>query len=279
MKLNFTLKSFLARKEGWIFTLLILTVMFAGCYEFFSIDQPTEAYNNSSFDVHIVVKEDSGDNDWTVSDLQDIGLFGVLIPDGWGVADSIHFYIVSDSAAYNNDGYLRYSTELSTMLEDSVGSPDNYIWWGAKTTKDADMSFFDSLYFTVTINTDGQTGTFSLQYSVGDEDYWDRDPSDALSNPMPIQITQNPNTSVHTTNDIVCNVYPNPATDRLNIEMDWDFSTNSTLQVYNVSGALIKTIGLTETNNCIDISGLTTGTYILNIVSGQGSASRKIEVR
>ena len=279
MKATITFKRFFSRKEGWILTLLVLAVMFASCYEFFSIDQPTEAYSNSSFDVHFVVKEDAGDNDWTGPDLQDIGLFGVLIPDGWTVNDSIFFTIVSDSSQYNNDGYLKHSSDLSTMLEDSIGSPENYSWWGAKTTEDADMSFFDSLYFTVTINTDEQLGNFNLQYSVGDEDYWDRNPSDDLSDPMPIEITENPATSISTLNGSEFKIYPNPTTENVYVEMDWNKFTNANLSAYDASGKLVNSIRLSESNNMINMSGYPAGTYIVNINSDQGSVSKKILVK
>lgn len=279
MKAIITFKNFFSRKEGWMLALLVFAVLFASCYEFFSIDQPTEAYNNSSFEVNIVVKEDNGGNDWTVPDLQNIGLFGVLIPDGWTVKDSIFFSIISDSSQHNNDGYLKHSTELSTMLEDSIGSPVNYSWWGAKTTQNADMSFFDSLYFTVTINTDAQIGSFNLQYSVGDEDYWDRNPSDALSEPMPIEIIQNPASSVSMLNDSEFKIYPNPTTDKVYIEMDWSKFTNAKLSAYDASGKLVNAVKLSESNNSIDMTSYPSGTYIVNIRSDLGSVSKKILVK
>lgn len=279
MKATITFKRFFSRREGWILTLLVLAAMFASCYEFFTIDQPTEAYNYSSFEVNIVVKEDDGGNDWTVPDLQNIGLFGVLLPDGWTVNDSIFFTIVSDSSQHNNEGYLKHSAELSTMLEDSIGSPDNYSWWGAKTTENADMSFFDSLYFTVTINTDAQTGSFSLQYSVGDEDYWDRNPSDDLSDPMPIEITQNPASSINMLNDSEFKIYPNPTADRVYIEMDWSKFTNAKLSAYDATGKLVHSLKLSESNSSIDMTSYPAGTYILNISSEQGSVSKKILVK
>lgn len=279
MKTIITFKRFFSRREGWILTLLVLAAMFASCYEFFTIDQPTEAYNNSSFEVSIVVKEDDGGNDWTVPDLQNIGLFGVLLPDGWSANDSIFFTIISDSSQYNNEGYLKYSSELSTMLEDSVGSPENYSWWGAKTTENADMSYFDSLYFTVTINTDEQVGNFSLQYSVGDEDYWDRNPSDDLSDPMPIEITQNPATSINVLNDSEFKVFPNPTTDFIYIEMDWSKFTNANLRAYDAAGKLIYSDRLSESNNSIDLTSYPAGTYIVSINSEFGSVSKKVLVK
>lgn len=279
MKSKWTLKGFFSRKEGWFFALVVLALMFAGCYEFFSIDQPTEAYSNSSFDVNIVVKDDGGGNDWTVEGLQDIGLFGVLLPEGWTVKDSIYFTIVSDSADHNNVGYLRYSSELTTMLEDSIGSPEDYGWWGAKTTQDADMTYFDSLYFTVTINTDDKTGTYSLQYSVGDQDYWDRNPSDALSDPLPIEITEFVDAISGVIDESKFSIYPNPASDKVFVELDVNKYANAQLRIYNMSGKLLKSVSLMEAESVVDLSGFAGGTYVMNISSDQGSVSGKILVK
>jgi len=79
MKKNFTLKNFLLRKEGWLSILILIVVFVFGCYEFKWVNQPTEGYTNSTFDVGIVMTEDNdASNDWTYEDLSltKHGLFG-----------------------------------------------------------------------------------------------------------------------------------------------------------------------------------------------------------
>jgi len=275
MKSSTTFKKFLLKKEGWLTILLITAVFFSSCYEFFLINQPTEAFSNSSFDVSIIVKEDDGGNDWTVADLQDIGLLGVLIPDGWTVTDSIEFSIVSTNPIYNNEGVLAHSTALSAMLEDSIGSPENYHWWGAETTEDADMSYFDSLYFTLTVNTDEKTGSFSLQYSVGDKDYWDRNPSDDLSAAMPIEITENIS-AINSVENVNFSVYPNPTSDVISIDVDWVKHKLASIQAFDAGGKLVETFNINQSSNSINLSGFQKGVYFLRINTLSGSATQKV---
>lgn len=280
MKSRITFRKFFSGKAGWLVVLLVLAVFFTSCYEFFKIDQPTEAYNNSSFDVSFIVKDDGGGNDWTVSDLQNIGLFGALIPDGWSVKDSIAFNIVTEGNAFDNSGFLKYNADLSLMLEDSIGSPTNYHWWGAKTTENADMSYFDSLYFTITVITDGQLGTFNLQYTVGDEDYWDRNPADDKSDPMPIEITENPNpNSISLVNIDGFSVYPNPTADKVFVDMNWEQSPNANLEAYDAAGKLIKSLEINKINNSIDLSQQPSGIYFIKVRTNSGSATQKILVQ
>jgi len=63
-----------------ISSLLLLT----GCYEFESINQPDYANPNSTFDVPITVKIEGGADDITP-------YFGILLPNGWSVGDSISY--------------------------------------------------------------------------------------------------------------------------------------------------------------------------------------------
>ncbi len=57
-------------------------------------------------------------------------------------------------------------------------------------------------------------------------------------------------------------VYPNPVTDKLNV----DYKENiSNLTVYDLSGRSVKSLTTNNDNNSIDVSGLTSGTYLLKI--------------
>ncbi|MBI9067077.1 MAG: T9SS type A sorting domain-containing protein [Salinivirgaceae bacterium] len=275
MKTLFTFKKFLSKKAGWLTALLFLAVLFSSCYKFYLIDQPTEGLSNSSFDVNIVVKEDDGDNDFTGPDLQNIGLFGVLVPDGWTVTDNIAFSIIASDSQYDNNGTLGYSASVSTMLEDSIGSPDNYHWWGSETLENADMSFFDSLSFTVTINTDANVGTFYLRYAIGDKDYWDRNPADDLSDPMPIIITENPN-SITLNEKASFSVFPNPTNDIVTINLNGITNNITELTVYDVSGKKLNVLNISKANNSIDLNEYPKGVYFLKIVANNEILTQKI---
>lgn len=293
MKTTFTQKKFTLRKERWSAILILAVFLLVGCYEWFTINQPTEAYNNDSFEVQLVAKDDSTDGAYWALELRGYGLFGVLLPEGWTVNDSIHYNIVARDSAlnqdyvlvaadqdYSNDGYLIYNEAQSQLLTDSIGAPDGYYWWGAKTDQEAMMDFFDSLYFTVTINTDEQVGTFYLQYAIGDDENAEmqREPADDVSDPIAIEITENPATTGIETMfaDIEFAMYPNPTKDLLNINFD-DFTYEVVhLTMINSVGKTMLTQDLREAKNTIDLSSYQQGIYFIRLQKGNDIASLKI---
>jgi len=130
-----------------IFSLLLLT----GCYEFESINQPDYANPNSTFDVPITVKIEEGEDDI-------IPYFGILLPNGWSVGDSISY-----SGCL--DGTLIYSSEYSDSMENKDPAPDGYYWWvSVGSYGDADGG---TCSFTPQIKTNDQTGFFYIDYMIG----------------------------------------------------------------------------------------------------------------
>ena len=249
--------------------LAVSVLFFVGCYEFKTINQPDEAFVNSYFDVPIVVHDDGNpDNDWTVPDLQNIGLFGVMIPDGWTVQDSIHYYIISTDPTVSNDGYLVYNFSHTITLEDSIPSIDGYHWWGAITADTADMYLFDSLYFEPRIMTNDVAGTFYLRYAVGDKDYWDRNPADDLSDPLPITIIDNTGIDEMLSNANV-SVFPNPTSGQLNINFDNYGSQVIDMQVLDIKGNIVLSKQLFSSKNTFDLSTFSKGMYFVRLQNGK----------
>jgi len=284
MRKNFTLRKMLRKKENYLVLAMFGLLLVFGCYEFTTISQPTEANNNSNFDVTLVMKEDADDtNDWTseAGDLVNTGVFGVLIPEGWSVDDNIAVRVESKDSDLNSNGEevtastdhsgdytLVYNTDASTMLADSVGAPDGYVWWGARTSTEVDMAFFDSLYFTITVNTDNQLGEFYLQYTVGDLEYWERNPVHFKSDPMAITIS--PAAGVNEMlNDDALSVYPNPSYGNLTIDLKSYNGEQVDMMIYDLGGRQVmhRTIGSEQTT--LDLVDLASGTYVLRMESGK----------
>ena len=71
-------------------------------------------------------------------------------------------------------------------------------------------------------------------------------------------------------------IYPNPATDFIN--MDFRSTTNSPLiiNIYNLEGRKMKTVSLQAPNNQIDVSDLPSGMYYLNFISEESSVIPKL---
>ncbi len=293
MKKTFTFKKLFLKKENLLVAAMFGLIIVFGCYEFKIINQPTEANSNSSFDVEIVMTEDGEEsNDWTLEDgsLNKTGLFGVLLPDGWTIEDTIAVRVESaDSLSDGEGGYvypaqdysadytLAYSESQTTMLNDSTGDPPpGYYWWGATTTEPVEMAFFDSLHFTLTVLTDDKTGEFFLQYAVGDEDYWGRMPYDpeTLTDPLPINIS--PPVGV---NEILANssvsTYPNPSYGHLNIHLDNFNGQPVEMMIYDIRGKQIMSGELTNQQTMLDLVNIAPGMYFLRLESGEETITRQ----
>ncbi len=79
------------------------------------------------------------------------------------------------------------------------------------------------------------------------------------------------------------NIYPNPATERINIEMNLSQRSNTEIRLFNGSGQLVKIIDkgfLTEGNHNIevDIKELNTGLYFAKVSIGNESVTKKIQI-
>ncbi len=72
---------------------------------------------------------------------------------------------------------------------------------------------------------------------------------------------------------LVCSVYPNPATDFLKLKIEDELKTQYTAYLYNTNGALLKSIKVDANETSIDMSNLVTGTYFLKILTTKNPAS------
>lgn len=264
--------------KGLVIAFLFSSFLFVGCYEWGFIIQPDSATINSFFDVTLTAQDDGNpDNDWSNPDLIDYGLFGVMIPVGWDVDNNIPFNIVCSDPSYNNSGILVYNAAHSQTLEDSIPAPNGYYWWGAVTAEEASMIYFQSLSFTPRINTDGQIGQFFLRYAIGDKDYWDRNPADDVSAPMPITIVDNTGVTETLSQSNVL-LYPNPVTNSLNINFNSYKNEVIQLEIIDVTGKVVKRERLTYQNNTIQTEDLEQGVYFVKLQNGEATSNHKILV-
>ncbi len=282
MKISTLLKNNLNKitvVKGMIAVILFSVFFFAGCYEWRRILQPESATINSFFDVFVSAQDDGNpDNDWTNPDLINYGLFGVMVPDGWTVKDSIPFTIACSEPGYSNSGILVYNTAHSQTLEDSIGSPDGYYWWGAITETEASMVYFDSLSFTPRIYTNEVEGEFYLRYAIGDMDYWDRNPADDVSDPIAIVIVDNTGVDeLFSQNNI--RFYPNPAVDFLNISFDKYNNEIVDMQIIDLTGKIVAHRTITDNLTKVNVSNFSNGIYFVRLQNGNFTESYKILIK
>jgi len=294
MKKTFTLRKFFSKKENWLLLAMSTLLFVFGCYEFKLVDQPTEGFKNSTFEVNIVMTEDMDDsNDWSYEDgsLLKHGIFGVLLPEGWTITDSIPVTIVAMDSIDNGDGswtlptaehggefVLAYNLEQTTMLNDSSATPPaGYYWWGAKTTTPVDMAFFDSLYFTISVLTDDKMGEYYLQYAAGDVDYWGRMPYDpeVITDPLPINIIAGVGVNNFLT-EAALSLYPNPSYGYLNVELAGYRGQQVEMMMYDLRGRMVLTRQITSAHTTVDLVDLKPGVYVVRLDAGEETITRKI---
>ena len=65
--------------------------------------------------------------------------------------------------------------------------------------------------------------------------------------------------------------FPNPTTGQLNIQVDEDFLQQKTARymIYDLSGQLVTSGQINEASTLLNLNSLSTGMYLLKIVSGQ----------
>jgi hypothetical protein len=298
MKTISTKQKALAKRWRWLLLIIPAVAVVFGCYEFRVVDQPTEANSNSTFDVYIVMNQDDDpDNNFVNEgdDTEDIGLLGVFLPEGWTVKDSIHYYVQAQmemegsdnqmhtaTKDWSNDGYLIYDEDHSAAMEASaLGAPGSgYYWWGAKSNKDVDLHFFDSLYFTITIITDDQEGNFALRYAVGDEDSNNRIPYDPnnVTDPMPITITEAVSSRPPVINESAVSLYPNPSYGIVHLDFEKSIDENVEMFIYDMRGRTILNKALEYQENTLDVSAFSAGTYMMRLTAGEDVITKKFVV-
>ena len=291
MKKTFTFKSFAGSKKTTFLALtgimFVISILFIGCYQFRSINQPSTGFTNSYFDVPIVAERDEdpglGDGEWA-NTLQNIGLFGVMIPNGWTVDNSIPYTIISKNPDLNNTGFLVYDLAHTKTLQDSIPALPGYHWWGAKTDRTAELTEFDSLYFTPRIRTDHQVGNFFLRYAIGDKDYWDRNPADqynyggGLSDPIQITITSGVGVDELLSKANIA-VYPNPTEGILNVKLNGYKSEVISIRIYNSKGQVVLTDEILKSSSEFNLTHLPKGVYIVELQNGTKTSDTKIVLK
>jgi hypothetical protein len=87
-----------------------------------------------------------------------------------------------------------------------------------------------------------------------------------------------PTFSVEQLPDFAGSVYPNPATDYVNVNFDIEQYHNASVFMVNSSGQIMYTSVLTTQNHRIDLANISSGVYFVKIVADEGSMVRKVVV-
>jgi hypothetical protein len=144
--------------------LCCIVLLIAGCYEFDFVIQPSSAEKNSSFEVRVSITTDyDGNGNYYIP------YFGIRLPVGWTVQDSIEFSYFAGLGT----GVLTYSDSLAQEMNLLDPPKTGYYWWVAEGQENVPYTPNDTFLFNPVITTDSSTGTFFLDYMAGDNyDGW-----------------------------------------------------------------------------------------------------------
>ncbi len=74
-------------------------------------------------------------------------------------------------------------------------------------------------------------------------------------------------------------LYPNPANQVITIATDALNTKNASVQIYSLTGALVKTVSLMRDNQNVDVSGLANGTYVVTVSDAEHISRTKLVVQ
>ena len=173
MKTNHTLK----RLAGAV--IFVLVLLWAACDPpVVVVDQPQYVDKHAIFEANVIVERNTKDrvsispqieivipekrllnHNCSPADFDTCWCFGIKIPLGWEVKDSISF-------EGTQEGNFIYSDELSLMMMDSCPPGQGYFWWAGKSLDEYSQQN-GQIHFIPEIHASGQSGNFYLDYVFG----------------------------------------------------------------------------------------------------------------
>lgn len=181
---------------------------------------------------------------------------------------------------YNNVLYMNATTPNNWIKINTVGVVSNIDGIGARVelytsagVQIRDVRSGEGFEFMSTINTHFGIGSLTTIDSI--VIYWPSGIIDTVTNPpinTPLEVVEGATLSLENSfvNDLV--IYPNPTKDVLKISSN-DNLQDAIFTVFDINGKRVMNSKLNQ--NTIDVSALTTGNYILRIVSGNSIKSQK----
>jgi len=146
---NQNLQEAVMKKNVFLISIFIVLLL-SSCIYFQTINQPTVSLPNEIITVSIIVTTEGGEYE---------PYFGVCLPIGWTIpGDSLQC-----SGVYNE--VIFYDTLVANEQENVSPAPVGYYWWAGKGV--VDTSATGEIYADLLIQTDNQTGIFSIDYMLG----------------------------------------------------------------------------------------------------------------
>ncbi len=251
-------------RKGLTFFSLSVFLLVGSCFEIKYIIQPDAVEPNSSFNVKLCVQI----SDFNRSDPESChGVFGILLPEGWAVKDSIEYSLDLEDPYVRMEGVYCYNDTIVSFLDTCFGEcPSGYYWWAAKSSGEVTLILRDSAYINITVLTDSKRGEFKTKYIVGDDSQNDKlksnDPVGIVDESDFIAIQVVATDVKNTWQNEAWEVYPNPSHGELFLQQN-DLSGDVTMHIYDLNGKLQKSAVLWESLTRVDLNSLSKGTYLV----------------
>jgi len=233
------------------------------------------AYSQLKVDITHNLDENSGnvfDVDVRLSDFENLFAFQLFMK--W------------DSTMYRIDGVPYFNEEIPGFLAQNIVLPVNdankpekgkvrLVWTNATTYSMADETLIATLRFTA-IGGECDESPFTFE-DIGDQESEQLLAADAAYNDIGInyqtRTIQIPGADCLTSNSELISedqisVYPVPARDVINVDLDINLPVSTQLQVYSLQGELVNIYEITGLKNSLDITALQAGTYFYELRNG-----------
>lgn len=274
MEKKFYLRKNFARKALSVLALIVLMI---GCYEWKTIEQPSSANPNSSFEVKMTLQRPQTE-DPSADPISAYAYFGVILPEGWTIKDTITFEKFGQTDDQTVKDTLVFNAEHVTKLTaDTMKVPSGYKWWAAKTLRPVEMIGFTTANFKIKVLTNEVLGDFKLKYVLGDDEgalprfpYSDR----AISSFIPITI-ENATSVKDLWQKEEWQVYPNPSSGRIFVEQS-QVAGDVNLKVFDLNGRILKHDVLKQSNTMVNLQNLPKGNYFIALEKNGVIKTRQI---
>jgi hypothetical protein len=234
----------------------------------------------------------------------DLSLYGVSsVSNGGGsTAGNVEFSFPSNGSAIAAGTFIYVSTE-STNFTTFFGMAPDYTTGVVAINGDDSIELYESgqiidVYGDVNNDFSGEaydyldgwayrnsnTGPEGTTFTPGNWSYsgtnaLDGEPDNAsATTPFPIGTYQNTTASVQGSSIEGFAVYPNPVNNK-RFTVTTNSTTEKNVRIYNVLGRQVFTTKFSSSRKLVDISSLSSGVYILKVLEGSKSATKKLVVK
>ncbi len=273
-----------------IAAVMVLILLFAGCFTIEEVDQPASASGAAAIDIVLTVSTAEADANAKT------GILGLMLPDDWTVTGVAYDYdlgsgtfelLEADSSDFwYSEGGLNTGAEWEAKIDELYASNTGMHWevWEsveAYAPADTNPKYAD---ITISVTVGTTAGTFNLGYLFSDasEDLTnDGDHDVSLDNAIEVTTVSIAEEVMAPAQYTLSQNYPNPFNPETVIEYTVEQAGDVKLNVYDITGRLVSTLvdavqSADHYSVVFRADGLPSGTYFYRLTTGNLVETRKM---